>query len=92
MKSETFTVTLEFVYDAEGIQKLVKVLINGEPGKEVRFIKSNGRTYVGTIGTTIILTRKTGKEADPCAWVYNPTLGTWVWSCWPEGIDSAFPQ
>lgn len=83
MKKGTFTVTLEFSYDVDTkkIEQEKVVKINGKTGEESRYFESIEDTYIGTIGTTVILT-KSAKEADPCAWIWNPTLGTWVWSCW----------
>ncbi len=86
MKNQSFTVKLEFEYDAkEGIHKMKVPEINGGPGKEVPYVESAKDTHIGTIGTTIILT--TRKEADPCGWVWNPILRRWFWRCWnsPSG-------
>lgn len=84
MKNGSFTVKLGFAYDADTkeIQRMEVLEINGEKGgEEAHHVESTEGTYLGTIGTTIILT-KSAKEDDPCAWVWNPILRRWVWRCW----------
>ena len=83
MKNGSFTVKLEFAYDADTkeIKRMEVLEINGAKGEKASYVQSTKDTYLGTIGTTIILT-KSAKEDDPCAWVWNPTLRRWVWRCW----------
>jgi hypothetical protein len=82
MKNQSFSLKLEFKYDDKGIYRMEVPEINGKPGEEVFYVESAKDTYIGTIGTTIILTKKTGEEADPCGWVWNPILRRWFWRCW----------
>jgi len=82
MKNRSFTVNLKFEYDEKGIHTMEVLEINGAKGEGAPYVESTKDTHIGTIGTTIILTKKTGKGADPCGWVWNPTLRKWFWRCW----------
>lgn len=90
MENRSFTVNLKFEYDEKGIHTMEVLEINGGKGGGPSHVQSTKDTHVGTICTTIILTKKTGKEADPCAWVWNPLLRRWFWRCWDSG-DTQIP-
>jgi hypothetical protein len=85
MKKGKFTVQLELEHDGDGIGMTENMRINDVPPEEEkvrrRCPESSEDTCIGTICTTIILTKKPG-EADPCAWIWNPTLRRWFWRCW----------
>jgi hypothetical protein len=81
MKNQSFTVKLKFESDDKGIHRMEVLEINGEKGKEAVHVQSTEPTYLGTIGTTIILT-KSDEEADPCVWIWNPILRRWFVRCW----------
>ncbi len=86
MKSGTFSVKLEFAYDADTkkINRMEVLEIDGKPRDEelYAYVQSTEDTYIGTIGTTIIITKKPGEEADPCIWIWNSILQRWFRRCW----------
>ena len=82
MKNQSFTVKLKFEYDDKEVHRMEVLEIDGQPGKEAPYVQSTEGTYLGTIGTTIIVT-KSDEEADPCVWIWNEILRKWIVRCWP---------